>query len=113
MGATPPEVFSRWMNVVFVSLFPPVGPGSAPTTWSRSQGIAPGSTNVGSEEEAIIMAQMVLVSRECCQVARAIALSSGLGLRKWVMICLSSSLNNVACGPKNVQTKPEADGRQM
>jgi hypothetical protein len=37
------------------------------------------------------MAQTVLVSRECCQVARAMPFSSGLGLRKRVMICLSSS----------------------
>ena len=35
-------------------------------------------------------------------------LSSGLALRKWVMTCWSSSLNNVACGPKNVQAKPSA-----
>jgi hypothetical protein len=68
-------------KVVLVSLSPPVGPGSVPTTWSRSQGIAPGSTKLGSEE-AIAMAQTVLVSRECCQVARAMPLSSGLGL--WV-----------------------------
>ena len=25
-GATPPEMFSRWMKVVAVSLWPPVGP---------------------------------------------------------------------------------------
>jgi hypothetical protein len=25
-GAIPPEVFSRWMKVVLVSLWPPVGP---------------------------------------------------------------------------------------
>ncbi len=101
------------MKVVPVSLSPPVGPGSAPTTWSRSQGIAPDSTKLGSEEEAIAEAQTVLVSRECCQAARAMSLSSGLGLRKWVMICLSLSLNKVACGPKNVQATLESEGRQM
>ena len=40
---------------------------------------------------------------------RGVLLSKGLALRKWVMICFSSSLNRVACGPKKVQP----DGRQM
>ena len=53
-GATPPEVFSRWMKVVTVSLSPPVGPSWAPTTSSRSQAIAPGSTKAGSEEEWLV-----------------------------------------------------------
>src|SRR5919197_3062701 len=101
------------MQVVLVRLSPPVGPGSAPTTSSKSQGIAPDATKSGSEEEAIARAQTVLVSNESCQVARAVPLSSGLGLRKWVMICWSSTLNKVACGPKNVQAKLESEGRQM
>ena len=56
------------------------------------------------------MAQMVLVSRECCQVARGRSSSSGLGLRKWVMICLLN-LNKVAWGPNRTQPKPESVGR--
>jgi hypothetical protein len=54
------------------------------------------------------MAHTVLVSRECCQVARGVPDSSGLGLRKWVMRCLSWSLNKVACGPKSIQANSEA-----
>src|SRR5882724_1391570 len=101
------------MKVVSNSLLPPVGPSWAPTICSRSQGIAPGATKSGSEEVVIATAQTVLVSRECCHVARGMPLSNGLGLRKWVMTCLSWPLNKVACGPKNVQTKPELEGRQM
>jgi len=56
------------------------------------------------------MAQTVLVSRECCHVARVVPFSNGLGLKKWVMICFSSSLNNVASGVKSIQAKPEASG---
>jgi len=59
------------------------------------------------------MAQTALVSFECCQVARGVPLSDGLGLRKWAMICLVLSLNKVACGPNNVQAKLEPEGRQM
>ena len=88
------------MKVVCDSLSPPVGPTWAPTTCSKSQGIAPGATEAGSEELAIATAQTVLVSRERCQVARGVSDSSGLGLRKWVMICLSSSLNRVALRPE-------------
>src|SRR3982074_13396 len=101
------------MKVVSDSLSPPVGPTWAPTISSKSQGIAPGATKAGSEDAAIVLAQTVLVSCECCHVARGMPLSNGLGLRKWVMICLSCSLNKVACGPKNVQAKPEPEGRQM
>src|SRR4029434_356442 len=59
------------------------------------------------------MAQTALVSFECCQVARGMSLSAGLGLRKCVMICLVLSLNNVACGPNNVQAKLEPEGKQI
>ena len=34
-------------------------------------------------------AQTVLVSRECCHVARTVPFSYGLGLKKWVVICLA------------------------
>src|SRR5262245_18270016 len=98
------------MKVVSDSVSPPVGPSWAPTTRSRTQGMAPGSTKEGSVEDALATAQTVLVSCECCQVTRGVPLSSGLGLRKWVMTCPSSSSNKVACGPKNVQAKPEASG---
>ena len=75
--------------------------------------MVPSATKAGSEEDWIAMAQTALVSRECCHVARGVSFSSGLGLRKWVMICFSSSLNKVACGPKSVQAKLEPEGRQM
>lgn len=105
VGATPPAVFSRWINVVRVSLSPSVGPGWSPTTSSKSQGIAPGATNAESDEEAIATAQTVLLSLESCHVARGVPPSAGLGLRKCVRICLSLFLNKVACGPKNSQVK--------
>src|SRR5215467_1221059 len=110
-GAVPPNVFSRWIKAVRVNLAPPVGPCWSPTTSSKSQGIAPSSTKSGSEDEAMALAQTALVSFECCQVARGMPSSSGLGLRKCVMICLVLSLNNVACGPNNVQAKPEVLGQ--
>src|SRR5262245_4946596 len=96
------------MKVVPVSLAPPVGPACAPTTSTRSQGIAPGVTKIGSEEDPITFPQTVLVSRECCQVARTMSPSKGLGLKKWVVTCSSRSLNNVACGVNNAKAKPEA-----
>src|SRR5215471_11009288 len=96
------------MKVVSDSLLPPVGPSPAPTTWTNSQGIAPGST----ETEAIAMPQTLLVSSEACQVTRELPFSNGLGLRKWVMICASCASNKVAWGPNNVQAKPELAGRQ-
>src|SRR3977135_3789816 len=98
-GASPPTVFTRWMKVVSDRSSPPVGPSWAPTTFSNNQGIAFGS----GETETSVRPQTLLVSSESCQVARGgVSFSNGLGLRKWVMICLSWSLNNVACGPKNV-----------
>ena len=53
--------------------------------------MAPGSTKGGSEKEApcTIIAHTVLVSRESCQVGLGRLPLSGLGLRKWVMICRS------------------------
>ena len=112
-------VFSRWMKTVDANLCPPVGASSDPTTSSRSQGIAPGATKSRSEEAAVGMAQTVLVSCESCHVGRiipsawtpALVLSSkGLGLKKWVMICLLLSLNKVACGVKSIHAKPEVLG---
>ena len=51
------------------------------------------------------------MSRECCPVARGVPFSSGLGLGKWVMICLSSLLNKVAAARK-CQVKVEPEGRR-
>ena len=107
------------MKVVSVSVSPPVGPSSAPTAWSKSQGIAPGATKAGSEEEAgaVAMAQTVLVSCECCHVARTchhLTRSSAVGAEEVgdeLLIVVGS--NKVACGPKSVQAKPEPEGRQM
>ncbi len=58
------------MKVVFTSLSPPVGPAKVPTsfTFTRSQAIEPGLTNLGSVEEPSTRPQTVLVSRECCQI---------------------------------------------
>src|SRR2546423_6684701 len=106
-GASPPEVFSRWMKVVSASASPPVGPLSAPTTVTRSQAMAFGATKAESDEElpALTWPQTVLVSLECCQVARIVPTadtaglvfcSNGFGLKKCVVICLPSSLSRVA-----------------
>src|SRR5207302_11436636 len=122
-GATPPEVFNRWMKVVSDSVSPPVGPLSAPTTVTKSQAMAFGATKAGSEEElpGFTWPQTVLVSRECCHVARIVPaattagfvlFSNGLGLKKWVVTCFPSSLNKVACGVKSTKAKPVPDGRQ-
>src|SRR5262249_37804011 len=100
------------MKVVLVSLLPPVGPAWAPTTCTRSQGIAPGVTKFGSEEDCTTRPQTVLVSCECCQVARTMLPSKGLGLKKWVVTCRLWSLNNVACGVNNVHATPEPEGTQ-
>src|SRR5215208_4482378 len=101
-GATPPLVFTRCMNVVSDSVAPPVGPSSVPTARSSTQGTAPGTTKAGSVELATAAAHTALVSCEDCHVTRGVFLSSGLGLRKCVITCWAASLNNVACGAKNV-----------
>jgi hypothetical protein len=46
-----------------------------------SHGIAPGATYAASAEIATAMAQTVLVSFECCHVARSVPFSIGLALR--------------------------------
>ena len=43
-GATPPEVFTRWMYVACERRDPPIGPCCAPTTCRSNHGIAPGAT---------------------------------------------------------------------
>src|SRR5258708_5753797 len=106
------------MIVVGVSVSPPVGPTWAPTIVTRSQGMAPDDTKLGSEEElpGNTCPQTLLVSRECCHVTRIVPFSIGLGLLKWVMTCLSLSLNRGACGVKSIKAKPETEvtqGRQM
>src|SRR5262249_61778215 len=118
-GAMPPDVFSRWMKVVCVRKAPSVGPRPVPTTVSSNQGIAPGATKLGSVDDAIALAQTLLVSKELCHVARGMPLSNGFGLRKWVATCCRISAweklrvrNNVACGPKNVHEKLLPEGRQ-
>src|SRR5438445_4022377 len=58
------------MKVVAVNLSPPVGPDCVPTTCSRNQGIAPGTTNWLADGTK---AQTALVSRESCQVARGVS----------------------------------------
>ena len=102
------------MNVVGVSPPPPVGPSWAPAICRSSHGMAPGATNAESVDDAIAAAQIALVSRECCQVARRVPFSAGFGLRKRAMTWRpESSSNNVACGPKNVHAIVAPDGRQM
>src|SRR5262245_58952327 len=96
------------MKVALVSLAPPVGPACVPTTSIRSQGIAPGVTNFGSEVDASARPQTELVSRECCQAARTTPPSEGLGLKKCVVTCSPWLLNNVACGVNNAKATPEA-----
>src|SRR5262245_3736719 len=99
-GATPPTVFTRWMNVVAASVLPPVGPRSVPTVCKRTQATAPGSTNLGSTDEAFALAHTRLESTESCQVARTVLPSNGLGLKKCEVSCAPPS-NSVACGVNN------------
>ena len=49
--------------------------------------MAPGWTKFGSIEDAMDLPQTALVSKELCQVGRDTPFSTGLELRKWVMIC--------------------------
>src|SRR5262249_30020625 len=109
-GASPPEVWTRWMKVVGVSVSPPFGPSWAPAAGSRSQGMASSATKWGWDEGIAPPPQTVLESFECCHVARIVPCSTGLGLKKWVVTCLSLSLNRVASGVKSNQAKPEASG---
>jgi hypothetical protein len=53
----------------------------------------------------------MLLSRECCHVTRIgpgattagfVLISVGLGLKKWLVSCLKSSLKSAACGVKSV-----------
>src|SRR5437763_12238674 len=99
------------MKVVFHIVPLPVGPSSPLTSISRSQEISFGATKGASVENSFTLAQTVLVSRECCHVARIVPtattagfvlFSNGLGLKKWVVSCFSSSLNKVASGVKSV-----------
>src|SRR5215510_8074388 len=108
------------MKMVFVSVSPPVGPARTPTSFTKNHAIAPGLTKFGSVEEPITWPQTVLVSLECCQVARMTLFSNGLGLKKWVVTCFNRSLNNVACGVNNLKATPFAQpgllgshGRQL
>src|SRR5512141_2758584 len=115
-GATPPDVFSRWMKVTFESTSPPSGPASAPVLWRTSQGTEFFATKRASNDGGWnSFAQTVLVSRECCHVTRIAPSSDGFepgsgflfGLKKWVVSCASSSLNSVASGVNSVNAKPE------
>ena len=72
--------------------------------------MAPSATKAGSVEAPVPLPQNVLVSPECCHVARTRSSSKGLGLKKWVMTYLSLSVNKVACGVKRIQAKPEVSG---
>jgi len=87
----------------------------------------PCATKAESEEEwpGFTSPQTVLVSCECCHVARIMPsattvgsalLSNGLGLKKCVVTSLLLSVNRVACGVKSVKATPEIEvleGRQM
>src|SRR5580765_2753479 len=98
------------MKLVAVSVSPPVGPPWTPAIGSLSHGMASGATKRESDEEIARPPQTMLVSRECCHVARIVPFSDGLGLKKWVVTGLSWSLNKVASGVKSIHAKPEASG---
>ncbi len=64
---------------------------------------------------------MMLVSRECCQVARMVPSattaglvfgSTGLGLKKCVVTWSPSPLNSVASGVKSAKATPFPEGEQ-
>src|SRR5262249_49516823 len=119
-GASPPDVFSRWMKVVIDSVLSPgFGPFLTPAIGSRSQAMASDATKAVSVQGIALPPQTVLVSFEYCHIARIIPPSDGLGLtlKKWVMTCFPSTLsNNVASGVKSMNWKlslPSSVGRQM
>ena len=78
-GATPPEVFSRWMKVVAANVPPPVGPTYTPAIGSSSQAMASFATKRASVEGIAVPPQTMLESLESCQVARIFPSSDGLG----------------------------------
>src|SRR5215510_7025085 len=87
-----------------------------PAIGSRSQAMASGATKAESVEGIALPPQTVLVSFECCHVARILPPSDGLGLtlKKWVVTCFPSTLSNsVASGVKSINWKPLSVGRQM
>src|SRR5947207_9273243 len=102
------------MKLVLLKARPPVGPSSAPITWSKRQAIEPVFGQAGSEPalaKCMVCAHTLLLSKELCQVALAKASGLGanlfgfvLGLRKWVIIW--------TCCPKKV-TKRVASGRAV
>ena len=83
LGADPPFVFSRWINVVLLKAVPPVGPGSEPMVCSNRQAIEPVFGQLGSSAAAGIelpfrtAAHTLLLSNELCHVA--LPKGSGLG----------------------------------
>src|SRR4029079_1961552 len=109
------------MKVTSDNVLPPVGPSWLLTASSKSHATALGST-VSVPSGWCTLAQTVLLSR-ACHVTRIVPLattvasilgSDGLGLKKWVMICLSSlSLNRVACGVKSTYLTPVPEALQM
>src|SRR4051812_48229879 len=110
-GATPPNVFTRWMKVVRVNLRPPVGPAWTPACFTRSHGMAFGRTKGASVDDADTLPQTVLESFECCHAARITPCSAGFGPKKCVVTCRMSSSNKVASGVNNDQLTPAPAGR--
>ena len=73
VGLLPPDVFSRWMNVVCERIEPPVGPLLSSGHFDRSHGIAPASTKFGSLDiSGSAPPHTRLLSTECCQVGRKV-----------------------------------------
>jgi hypothetical protein len=72
LGADPPWVFKRWMNVVLVKKLPPVGPASVPIACNKRQGMAPLFGQLWSEPAGIdcsVFPHTLLLSKELCQLA--------------------------------------------
>src|SRR5678816_4498062 len=108
------------MYVVCESPGWPALPTRVPTTWRSTHGMDPGATMEESFTLTRARAHTALLSRELCHVTRAVLSSFGLGLRKCVVTCAWTSrpkkgslMNSVACGRRNVQLMPFADGMQM
>src|SRR5947209_9760859 len=126
-GAEPPLLFTRWLNVVLLKIWPPSGPGSDPIVWSKRQSIAPAFGQLASVPawtKFAFCAQTLLLSRELCHVASPkrggfgpTSFGFSTGLRKWVMIWNAAPktfVKSVASGRAllTVQEAPEAVGKQ-
>ena len=111
-GATPPEVFSRWMKVVAVSVSPPLGPAWTPAIGRMQPGDGTGRDEVATRcTEIAWPPQTMLESRESCHVARIVPSSVGVGAEEvGGELLVMVGWTGWPPGVKRSQAKPEVVG---